>query len=327
MDVAVENRPTNRNANLHNAANNQNDEFYTRLGDIGKELAHYKEHFREKVVFCNCDDPEWSNFWKYFINEFDSLGLKAVISTHYNKDGSASYSLTYNGKETLRTELKDNGDFRSDECIELLKSCDIVVTNPPFSNQLPSSLISLCLEHNKGFILVGELNWITYKAIYPLFKDEKIWYGYNGITTFIQPDNTEAKFGNKLWITNLDIPKRHESLVDTLLNSYEKHKDLYNKYENFDAIDVPTVNDIPYDYYEIMGVPITYLQKHNPDEFEIVGYGSGSFGKSIGVTGYKKEHLSLLGNTAPVEGNLYYIKSDGTLKTPYKRILIKRKGT
>ncbi len=210
-----------KNSNLHKAKTEKNDEFYTQLSDIEKELKHYKEHFKGKVIFCNCDDPEWSNFWKYFELNFDFLGLKKLVSTHFEKD-KGSYKLEIIGdingdgkvtnKDIIRTPLKQNGDFRSDESIEILKECDIVVTNPPFS--LFRDFISLLVEYDKKFIVVGSMNAITYKECFKLIKENRMWLGMNYIKEFVKPDGTTQKFGNINWFTNLEHEKRNEEQME-----------------------------------------------------------------------------------------------------------------
>lgn len=216
------------NQSLHRANRAKNDEFYTQLTDIEKELRHYKQHFKDKVVFCNCDDPEYSNFWKYFQNNFYFLGLKKLVSTHYNIDGTPSYKMeimrTDKGNQVgipdyVKTPLVGNGDFRSDECVEILKEADIVVTNPPFS--LFREYIAQLIEYDKKFVIIGNQNAITYKENFKLIKEGRIWLGNNyGSHTFSVPLSFEqkntyfengkkyAKFGNICWFTNLDIKKR-----------------------------------------------------------------------------------------------------------------------
>lgn len=264
------------NKNLNKAKSIKNDEFYTQISDIEKELKNYKKHFKNAVVFCNCDDPEWSNFWRYFHLNFEFLGLKKLITTHYDPC-EPTYKMEYEGgndndiSDGIITPLKTNGDFRSPECIELLKQADIVVTNPPFSIAR-EFYIPLLFEYNKKFIVIGDLGWVTYKNIFPLFKSNKMWLGYNSIKEFKQPDNTFKKFGNKLWFTNLDIIKRHEKLE--LWQKYSSDK--YPRYHNYDAIEVSKVIDIPMDYDGIMGVPISFMNNYNPEQFEIVGTVSAS---------------------------------------------------
>lgn len=260
------------NTNLHKAKQAKNDEFYTQLTDVEKELRHYKNHFKDKIIFCNCDDPTWSAFWEYFHLNFAELGLKKLISTHYDAK-EKTYKLEYTGGNDndttvgVKTDLLQNGDFRSEECIELLKEADIVVTNPPFSNQLPTQLIKLCIKRNKKFLLISPLNTIKYKDFFPLIKEEKVWIGCTNVKEFLQPDGSIKKFGNIGWFTNLDVAKRHEKLI--LWKKYAPEE--YPKYDNFDAVNVNKVAEIPCDYDGIMGVPITYLDKHNPEQFDIVG--------------------------------------------------------
>lgn len=258
----------NKNANLHNAKNAKNDEFYTQLSDIEKELVYYKDHFKDKVVFCNCDDPEYSNFWKYFSLNFDHLHLKKLIATHYETD-KQSYKLEmYRDNAGVHTDIKtlqQNGDFRSPESIELLKECDIVVTNPPFS--LYREYIAQLIEHDKKFIVIGSYNAVKYKEIFPLIKDNKLWLGYNSVKEFVQPNGSIKKFGNIVWYTNIETQKRKEELI--LYKTYNEID--YQKYDDYDAINVNKVADIPCDYFGIIGVPITFLDKYCPEQFEIVG--------------------------------------------------------
>lgn len=265
-----------------NAANKaKNDEFYTQLTDIEKELKNYKKHFKDQIVFCNCDDPEYSNFWKYFSLNFDHLQLKKLVATHYETE-KASYKLEmYRDEAGVHTEiktLKQNGDFRSPESIELLQTADIIVTNPPFS--LFREYIAQLLKYDKKFLIIGNMNAITYKEIFPLLKNDKMWLGtHNGTHEFKVPDTYDkgniriesdgkkyAKLGNIAWYTNLDNSKRHEDII--LYRQYNE-KD-YPKYDNYDAININKVADIPYDYDGIMGVPISFLDKYNPEQFEIL---------------------------------------------------------
>ena len=265
-----------KNTNLNKAKTAKNDEFYTQLSDIEKELGHYKEHFKDKIVFCNCDDPEESNFWFYFAQNFQFLGLKKLISTHYETD-KPSYKLEIvkdvnadgkiNNLDVIKTPLTQNGDFRSDECIELLKECDIVVTNPPFS--LFREFVAQLVEYDKKFLIIGNKNAITYKKIFNLIKGDLMWLGYNTPQDFIQPTDLVKKSlsGMTRWFTNLDVKKRHEDLI--LFRNYTPEK--YPKYDNYDAINVDKVINIPYDYAGVMGVPITFMDNYNPDQFEILG--------------------------------------------------------
>lgn len=262
------------NTNLHKAKETKNDEFYTQLTDVSKELMHYKQHFKDKIVLCNCDDPTWSAFWKYFHLNFEALGLKKLISTHYDRE-EATYKMEYTGGDDndievgVKTPLEGNGDFRNQECLDLLDECDIVVTNPPFS--LFREYVACLMEHDKRFLIIGNQNAITYKEFFPLLKDNKVWIGCNSVKEFRQPDGTIKKFGNICWFTNLDVAKRHEKLI--LWKQYSEAD--YPKYDNYDAIEVSKVNEIPCDYDGVMGVPITYLDKYNPEQFEILGYTGG----------------------------------------------------
>lgn len=270
------------NKKLNDAKKNKKDEFYTQLTDIEKELKHYKEYFKNKIIFCNCDDPETSNFWKYFYLNFKHLGLKRLIATHYDYKNS-TYKQEYDGKDIIKTNLQKNGDFRNQECIELLKESDIVVTNPPFS--LFREYVSQLIEYNKNFIIIGNLNAIGLKMIFPLLQKNKMWLGcsiHSGDREFRVPDHYPLnaagfrvdKDGTKYirikgvrWFTNLDIKERHENL-----NLYKKYnEEEYPKYDNYDAINIDKTKDIPVDYDGEMGVPITFMDKYNPDQFEIVG--------------------------------------------------------
>lgn len=260
-----------KNSNLHSAKKAKNDEFYTQLTDVSEELRHYKKHFKGKTVFCNCDDPTWSAFWKYFHLNFEVLGLKKLISTHYDKD-KPTYKMVYEGGDDndievgVKTPLQGNGDFRNQECIDLLKESDIIVTNPPFS--LFREYVAQLMEYGKKFIIIGSKNAITYKDFFPLLKDNKVWIGYNNVNDFQQPDGSFKKFGNIGWFTNLDIKKRHEKLV--LWKTYTPEE--YPTYDNYEAINVNKTVEIPSDYDGVMGVPISFLDKYNPNQFEIVGW-------------------------------------------------------
>lgn len=261
------------NKNLSAAKRNKNDEFYTQLNDIENELKHYREHFKNKIIYCNCDDPTWSNFYKYFQKNFDFLKLKKVISTHFDKN-KTTYKLEYNGNKTKKTALKGNGDFRSDESINLLKEADIIVTNPPFS--LFREYVAQLSIYDKKFLIIGNITAISYVAIFKLIKENKIWLGYTQPKEFICKYKIEKeimypiekkKFGNIMWFTNLDHSKKHEEII--LYRNYDSNE--YLKYDNYNAINVDKTKDIPADYYDPMGVPITFLDKYNPEQFEILG--------------------------------------------------------
>lgn len=307
-------KATNRDLNAAKAG--KNDEFYTRLPDIEREIKHYKEHFLGKVVLCNCDDPWISNFFHYFSHNFESLGLKRLITTCYKNSQPDMFSehkseravwLDYTGvkygdrvpspDEIGVKTLDGDGDFRSKECIELLKQSDIAVTNPPFS--LFRDYVAQLVKHEKQFLVVGTWNAITYKGVFELIKDNKLWIGMNSnrnFSGFIVPEHyplhgTEARVddqGNRIvssnntcWFTNLDIAKRHEDLV--LYKVYNPIE--YPKYDNYDAIDVANTKDIPVDYEGVMGVPVTFLDKFNPDQFEILGCNRGVEQDPNGVYG------------------------------------------
>ena len=277
-----------KNSNLHQAKRAKNDEFYTQLTDIEKEMIHYRPHFKGKVIFCNCDDARESNFFKYFANNFELLGIKKLITTGYKENGHGvvlEYEGDKNGNlivdpsEIKVTELKGNGDFRSDECIEYLRQADIVITNPPFS--LFREYMALLLRYGKEFIVIGNQNAITYKEIFPHIKENKLWLGNNYVKEFRQPDGEIKKFGNILWYTN--IPHRKRNLP---LDFYKTYNDKdFPKYDNYDAIEVSKVCDIPMDYYGVMGVPITFLDKYCPAQFEIVAFRKGNDGKDLCVNG------------------------------------------
>ena len=368
-----------------NAKKAKNDEFYTQLPDIENELKHYKEHFKNKVVFCNCDDPFESNFFKYFAMNFNALGLKKLIATSYasspivgselnNYIDSDTELLIQNKKayKVIMSELKDtngdgredlfdvqelikhrirylkgDGDFRSDESIELLKQADIVVTNPPFS--LFREYVSLLMAHKKKFVIIGSQNAIAYKEIFPLIKNNQLWLGWKAgdmafkVPHYYPPRDTRywedkkgqkwRSLGNICWFTNLDIAKRHEKLE--LYKKYNSED--YPKYFNYDGIDVDKVDSIPEDYDGVMGVPITFLDKFNPDQFEIIGMGS-DVPKTLEHVAYKKENKIVYEKDGEIYwqteysvqerklGNSLRIEKKGLPdKAPFNRILIRRR--
>lgn len=384
------------NKNLSQAKKTKNDEFYTQLTDIEKELAHYRKHFKGKVVLCNCDDPFESNFFKYFVLNFNRLGLKKLIATSYSgspiafrqlnlfdfKDGVASdgrkraykavvtvvhgksassgygmddiANLFVSGENTLEL-LEGEGDFRSPECVALLDEADIVVTNPPFSQF--REYIAVLVAHKKKFIVIGNRNAITYKEIFPLIKNNEIWMGYGfsgGNAYFYTPNgspNDYAKgvydettklvhFRNCVWFTNLDIKKRHEPLI--LYKRYKGHEDEYPRYDNYDAINVDKVADIPEDYDGVMGVPITFLDKYCPEQFEIIALGNSR--DNFTPTKDYIEPIKHLKNGSecsggaincvlaievdnpPVNTVYYTSRNSRYLVPPYARILIRRRN-
>lgn len=288
------------NNNLNKAKSAKKDEFYTQLSDIENELRHYKEHFKGKTVLCNCDDPRVSNFFHYFSYNFEFLGLKKLITTCYKNQDMDLFSrnecesaiwLEYIGdrnggrmpspEEIGIHRLNGDGDFRSAECVELLKEADIVVTNPPFS--LFREYVAQLIEHEKKFIIVGNQNALKYKEIFPLIKENRLWLGMEyGNMKFIVPDEYEMRatrswrdadgnnwrsLGNSCWFTNIDNKRRSQPIV--LWQKYNPED--YPAYDDFDAINVDLVNEIPCDYYGVMGVPITFLYQYNPNQFEIIG--------------------------------------------------------
>lgn len=349
------------NKNLNAALKAKKDEFYTQMDDISAELKHYRDHFREKVVFCNCDDPYESNFFKYFALNFNSLGLKKLIATcydgspvmgnelllqfdtlesepkkiaykveiteveDYNGDGAVNLAdvayLLQNDKNVL-SRLRGNGDFRSSECVELLKQADIVCTNPPFS--LFREYVAQLMKYEKQFLIIGNQNNISYKEVFPLLMNNQVWLGYHfggqrfevpmdfeKDNTFIEDGKKYAKFGNICWFTNLEHSKHQETL--DLWKQYTP--ELYPKYVNYDAINVDKTVDIPCDYDGQMGVPITFLDKYNPNQFEIIGISLELADMSI-----IKKRLGKLNG-----GPRLYIEQNGELKRMYERILIRRK--
>ncbi len=378
---------------LLNARKQQNDEFYTLYEYIQKEINAYLEYdpdtFRDKVVLCPCDDPEWSNFTKFFAQNFEMLGLKKLISTSYSfeekktkyeqyhqmtmfetlfpqfdKEKALSkgkiFTLTRSAKKSRNIDYDDlewkyldgTGDFQSDEVRLLRDEADIIVTNPPFS--LFRDFVAWILEANKKFLIIGQIGMATYKEIFPEIKNNRMWVGVtcnNEDMVFEVPEGANVnpkdrekaarmgyvgnytRQGNACWFTNLDHGRRHAplslmSMADNL--RYSKHKDLkesgYLSYYNYDAIDVPYVDAIPDDFDGVMGVPSSFLDKYNPEQFEIVGMGSGYLGQSIGIGGILKEHKKMMkGHSAA--GDLYFIQKDGTPKVPYSRILIRKVKT
>ena len=322
-----------KNNNLHNAKKAKNDEFYTRLEDIEKEMCHYREHFRGKVIYCNCDDPKESNFFKFFSLQFEFLGLKKLISTGYKENGHG-VAYIYEGDKNennlpddseIRTyELQGNGDFRSEECIEFLKEADVVVTNPPFS--LFREYVSQLVEYGKKFLIIGNKNAITYKEIFPLIKENKLWLGVYSPSEYILPNGEKTKSVSGLcrWFTNLEHDHRNRPL--DLTQRYDPR--YYPKYDNYDCIECSKVMDIPRDYDGVIGVPITFLDKYCPTQFRIVGSADADITPK-NWKGMTKEFVKLYyeqGNTGSYkEGNrLCSLIDNGIAKVPYKRILIQK---
>ncbi len=349
---------TNSNSNLRNANKAKNDEFYTQLVDIEKELKHYKEQFKNKIVYCNCDDPFESNFFKYFASNFKALKLKRLIATSYKPSPIANTQLGLFGDDKtlepvkgrpknnankfiindvsdidgdgafdlrdISEQLKANknnewspmegdGDFRSPESIELLKQADIVVTNPPFS--LFREYVEQLIKYNKMFLIIGNKNAISYQDVFRLFKEDKIWLGYSGPNEFFVPGGTLTKQvqGLTRWFTNLEIAKRNEIHI-----LYKKYNPIeYPTYVNYNAIEVSKVTDIPMDYDGEMGVPITFLDKYNPSQFEIIG--------SSLFLGKPMRDIAPKGSFVQGGPRFYLSNNDNTYKRLYDRLIIKRK--
>ena len=325
----------NKNTALNTAARAKKDEFYTQLTDIEKEMRHYRKHFRDKVVFCNCDDPFESNFFKYFVLNFNKLGLKklictcyvgssianremslfddnnqpqsrpykAIVNTVYDKTGDGMTDMEdikelFKSGENELSELEGTGDFASPECLALMDESDIVVTNPPFS--LFREYVATLMEHDKKFLIIGNQNAITYKEIFPLLMNNRMWLGYGfnrNCAHFISPYQDTAsdldhrdgmiRVSGVMWYTNLDIKKRHEEMI--LVKRFSNED--YPRYDNYDAVEVSKTVDIPCDYSGAMGVPITFMTKYTPEQFEILGctesegkgFSNGLWNESSGV--------------------------------------------
>lgn len=318
-----------KNSNLRNAATNKADEFYTDLTDIEKEMSGYKDFFKGKVVYCNCDDARESNFFKYFSKNFEFLGLKKLITTGYKAEGKGVV-LVYEGDkngnhkveddEIVVRQLEGSGDFRSEECIEFLKEADVVATNPPFS--LFREYVKQLMDYGKKFIILGNMNAITYKEIFPYIKGDMLWWGHSihsGDRKFYVPENYPLdaagcgvdENGRRFirvkgvrWFTNVTNKSRN-----TPLDLYKRYSNEYPKYDNYDAIEVGKTCDIPMDYNGVMGVPITFLDKYCPEQFEILDMNPHFF--TLVEQGFEKpKQLSL--------------KSYG-MKDPYARILIRKR--
>lgn len=344
-----------KNVNLHKAKSDKYDEFYTQLVDIEAELKHYQLHFKDKVVLCNCDDASISNFYRYFHQNFQALGLKKLIAScyksHYDflfNDGDKAFYTQYDGDSEIKILFQVDGDFRSAECIDLLQQADIVVTNPPFS--LFREYLTQLVTYNKKFLIVGAWNAVTYKGIFHLIKDGDVWPGMNSnrcFSGFIVPENyplrgTEARIdddGNRIvslnntcWFTNLPNGKRNELIP--LTKKYSPAE--YPKYDNYDAINVGKVTDIPLDYDGVMGVPITFLDKFNPNQFEIVGITKTWWPSAIKTyppqtritpTGKRRNDTMLnAGPNIEIDGPIddtYYISEGKYYRQTYARILIR----
>ena len=343
------------NKDLNKAKDAKKDDFYTTRRDIEAELCHYAKHFKDKVVYCNCDDPVTSEFWQFFVRNFKPYGLKKLIATHYEPDDkNYAYSLEicedtngdgridYLDEPTVK-QLPCNGDFRSAACIEILKEADIVVTNPPFS--LFREYMAQLMEYGKKFVIIGSLNAVKYRDIFPYMKNNEIWLGqsiHSGDRMFYVPDDyplnasgcgIDPDTGRKYirvkgvrWFTNLDVPYRHE-MIDLRGNYYIKGK--YPVYINFDAIDINKTEEIPCDYAGMMGVPISFLDRYNPDQFELIGMAHGNLGLDMGMSENitDDQAKALRAETKSFRrGDPIFRDDDGILKVPYARIIVRNKN-
>lgn len=371
------------NENLSKAKEAKNDEFYTQYHDIEKEIAAYLEYnptvFRGKTVLLPCDDPEWSNFTKYFAQNFENFGLKRLISTsyapeskrykfgyqpslfetaspHYDADKSKTHGKIFildhdtlgdgriNVEDLQWRYLEGDGDFRSPEICQLRDEADFIITNPPFS--LFREFLAWIVEADKQFVIIGNMNAITYKEVFPLIKENKLWLGngFQGGNAYfrvvmereyangVYDENTGlVKFRNCCWFTNVDHGRRHQPLpLMTMADNlkFSRHKEIrgkscYDHYDNYDAIEVPFTDAIPSDYEGTMGVPISFLDKYCPEQFEIIGQTQGDSGKELGLKPFPRELKKL--NPSLRDGQLYYVDEEGIPQKPYARILIRKK--
>lgn len=327
-------RKTTLNRSLHAARSSKQDEFYTQLSDIEKELKHYKHHFKGKVVLCNCDDPWVSNFFHYFAHNFERLGLKKLIATCYKNSQPDMFSehksdkavwLEYAGdkdgdrvpspEEIGIKHFEGDGDFRSKECIGLLKQADIVVTNPPFS--LFREYVAQLFKYKKQFLIIGNVNAISYKECFEQIRKNRLWLGYNCTRHFAKPDGSMFETARSYWYTNLDTAKRHEELI--LFKTYKT--DEYPAYDNYSAIEVSKALEIPMDYDGVMGVPITFLDKHNPEQFEILGITDRGNAFSLKTKEYTSKDVP---NPSDLNRRAA-IRIGDTYKATYARLLIRKK--
>ena len=311
-----------RNINLSKARKTKNDEFYTFYEDIQKEIENYKDYLENKIVYCNCDNPKYSQFWKYFKDNFQELKIKKLISTYLSEE---AYKTVYNGTTIEKTKLIGNGSFESEECLDILKEVDIVITNPPFS--IFSEYLSSLINNNKKFLVIGNKNAVIYKDVFPYIRDNKVSLGFNNITKFYQPDGKIKKFGNIGWFTNIKSKNKKKPLL--LTEEYNNNK--YKKYYNFDAINVDRLVDIPKDYCDVMGVPITYIDYHNEEMFDIVGIDGKDFGEELGIKSVGKDWMKIYrenGKTGHISASMrvLVLLEDEIATQKFRRILIKRKS-
>lgn len=350
------------NKRLQNAKTTKNDEFYTQYSSIADEMGHYRKQLEGQVIYCNCDDPTWSEFWRYFHSNFCSLKLRKLIATHYQKNSEPSYAMIYEGGDDFNMDAGDiieingnsavidgeevfytAGDFRSDECVNLLKEATLVVTNPPFS--LFREYIAQLIEYKKKFIIIGNKNAVTYKEVFPLIKENKMWIGYRSMNSdfwFRVPEDapcekivngTRLKHIMGCWFTNMDVKYRHDGLWhkngkfdnSQAHSYYEGNEDAYIHFDNFDAIDISieksngkregSCDIIPIDYEGMMAVPITIFDKYNPDELEIIGVPTGKSGASIGV---KRNYR---GRT-----DIAFTQRNGKPTCPFSRVIVRNRN-
>lgn len=311
-----------RNINLRKARKTKNDEFYTFYEDVEKEVNEYKDYLENKIVYCNCDNPEYSQFWKYFKDNFRELKIKKLISTYLSEE---AYKTVYNGTTIEKTKLIGNGSFNSKECLNILKEVDVVITNSPFF--IFSEYISSLIDNNKKFLVIGNKNAVIYKDVFPYIRDNKVSLGFNNITKFYQPDGEIKKFGNIGWFTN--IKSKHKKKPLLLTEEYNNNK--YKKYYNFDAINVDRLVDIPKDYCDVMGVPITYIDYHNEEMFDIVGIDGKDFGEELGIKSVGKDWMKIYrenGKTGHISASMrvLVLLEDEIATQKFRRILIKRKS-
>lgn len=316
-----------KNENLKLAKQNKNDEFYTYIEDVEREAYHYTNLFENKNILCNCDNPKHSNFFKYFLNNFDQLKIKSLTASFYSLSEKSYYKRIYKDTGILKEEihyLSGNGDFRSNEIIGLLKNSDIVITNPPFS--LFREYIQQLVNYKKQFLIIGNHNALTTQNVFRLFQNNHTWTGVTKPKRFKAPDGTEKLFGNIIWYTNLTNEVRN-SLIP-LDKKYSENAEEYDFYENYPAINVNKLKNIPLDYYGPIGVPLTFLEKYNPQQFEIIGLGNSKCGLEAGVQPYKPAHRDYRKNIqkrGTANGDLYFFK-DNKVIVPYSRVLIKLKS-
>lgn len=325
------------NRNMAVAKQAKNDEFYTMLEDVEAEMRHYTAHFKGARVLCNCDDPFASAFVRYFVDNFDRLGLKGLVSTCWSGNGSMAYraEITRVPKAGMDMadllvipgnglrELSGDGDFRSDECLRELDAADVVVTNPPFS--LFREYVAVLMKHGKRFAVVGNRNALSCKGFFPLLRDDRLWLGETHPKRFLRPDGSVGVLGNVCWFTNLDIGRLHEPLP--LTKRYRGYEDEYPVYDGYDAIEVSRLADIPCDYPGIMGVPITFFDRYSPDQFEVLSLsryipGYGGLSESFLADYFAQGNVS---HVHPGHPDLGYYTADGKAVVPYRRVLVRNR--